>query len=164
MSVSFASTNTYLSATPCKKGHTGLRYKGNSGCVICARIRAKEWAAQNRGAVAKNSKKYADKNRATVNARIKNWKEANQDKVRTQTATRRALKKQAQPMWVNSSDLLRIYGQAKRLSDMIGIVYHVDHIVPLQSESVCGLHVPWNLQIIPAWQNLQKQNKHSNDQ
>lgn len=163
MSANSASTNAYLSVAPCRKGHVGLRYKGNGGCVICARIRAQEWAAQNREAVAKNSKKYADKNRAAVNARIKTWKEKNQDKVRMQTATRRASKKQAQPSWVNSSDLLKIYGQSKRLSDMIGIVYHVDHIVPLQGENVCGLHVPWNLQIIPAWQNLQKQNKHSND-
>jgi hypothetical protein len=127
------------------------------------RTRVKAWAATNRTSVARNSKAYADQNRKEVNARIKDWKERNKDKVRMQTASRRAKRKCAQPRWVRKSDLLAIYTQAQRVSDMVGYEYHVDHIVPLQGKEVCGLHVPWNLQIIPAWQNLQKQNKHYDD-
>lgn len=70
---------------------------------------------------------------------------------------------QATPSWVTKDmldELKSIYKFSQTLSQSSGIQYHVDHIVPLKGKLVCGLHVPWNLQIIPAEDNLAKGNKH----
>jgi hypothetical protein len=66
------------------------------------------------------------------------------------------------PAWVDKEAILAIYREARRLSKS-SMKYHVDHIVPINAKGVCGLHVPWNLQIITAGQNLAKNNKLDKD-
>ena len=72
-------------------------------------------------------------------------------------------KRSATPEWLTNNQLAEIeniYWMAQDLKLVSGQEYHVDHIVPLQGEEICGLHVPWNLQILPADMNLSKSNKH----
>lgn len=78
-------------------------------------------------------------------------------------AKRRAMKLQATPRWLTDYDWEMIkwtYECAKIAEKHYGNSYHVDHIVPLQGKNVCGLHVPWNLQVISAKQNLTKGNRY----
>jgi hypothetical protein len=76
---------------------------------------------------------------------------------------RRAKKLQATPLWLTKQHLAEIeeyYTLAKELAWLSEEPLHVDHIVPLQGKNVCGLHVPWNLQILPASDNRSKGNAH----
>lgn len=85
------------------------------------------------------------------------------DEVRAQRrsagAASRAAKIRATPAWVNRQDVEPIYEQAIIQTRETGIQHHVDHIVPLRGRNVCGLHVSWNLQVIPATENFSKSNR-----
>jgi len=77
-------------------------------------------------------------------------------------AKRRAIKMQRTPSWLTIDDhwiIKQAYELAALRTKMLGFVWHVDHIVPLQGNFVSGLHVPWNLQVIPAVENIAKHNK-----
>ena len=60
------------------------------------------------------------------------------------------------PYWVSRAELKRIDAEAERLSSMTGIPHEVDHIVPISHPRVCGLTVPWNLQILTQHANGSK--------
>lgn len=64
----------------------------------------------------------------------------------------------AWPDWCASHPGFKtIYSEAKRRRSM-GQDVHIDHIIPICSDLVCGLHVPWNLQVLSAGENLSKSN------
>lgn len=63
------------------------------------------------------------------------------------------------PKWADKKAIVAIYKQCATLNKKHGQrAFHVDHIVPLRGENVSGLHVPSNLQIVPAQANLTKRN------
>lgn len=62
------------------------------------------------------------------------------------------------PNWANLDKIEEIYSKSKELEKRLGIKFHVDHIVPIKSKLVCGLHVENNLQLLVPEENLAKLN------
>lgn len=87
------------------------------------------------------------------------WKKRNPAKVSAESMLRIARKRHATPPWVNRRLLMEVYHLAKHKSAETGVPHQVDHIVPLRHPLVSGLHVPWNLAVIPAIENVRKGNK-----
>jgi hypothetical protein len=125
------------------------------------------------------SRNYHHKNKETILARNKAWRETNREKLLEQyklnrvrkAAQNKAWRDNNYPKWAairNSNAALRrdkIVNQ--KIAHLFALQtrdfyrdcppgYHVDHIVPIQGKAVSGLHVPWNLQYLPAVENLSK--------
>lgn len=79
----------------------------------------------------------------------------NKDRHIARVMARRGHQGKATPKWLTKEQLQEISDLYKNRPPG----YHVDHIVPLQGDAVCGLHVPWNLQYLPATENLKKGNR-----
>ena len=117
--------------------------------------RAAAYHAANRERL--NAKKR-NKCRIKENARIAAWRKENAAYSRKKAADRKAAKLERTPSWANDKLIAAHYKEAKRLEELTGIKFHVDHIIPLQGELVSGLHVETNLQLLPAHENLGKSN------
>jgi 5-methylcytosine-specific restriction endonuclease McrA len=176
------SAKYYYTGLPCKHGHVALR-KTKGSCVECLKI---EWQKGNETR-AEYFKTYNDKqdvkdrknewylaNREQVIAQAKTrpyeltkeykrtWKERNLIWVRADTKARRRKHRQATPPWLSTkqkAEIRQLYQIAITMTKTTGEQYVVDHIVPLRSNEVCGLHVPWNLRVITQEENLKKSNK-----
>lgn len=113
-------------------------------------------------------KNYQRNNKTRCNENKRRWARHNPDKLKARLALRRARKLQATPPWLSDEQkrvCQAIYKSATDLQRQEGVHYHVDHIQPLVGKAwysgeyvqvSCGLHVPWNLQAIPAHENLKK--------
>jgi len=155
-------------------------------CPECNRVRARAWNASNKERHRARSKKWVENNRERhlakvasdyasnrkeriaktiawqranpdkYNAKQRAWCKANLGKMNAKTAKRHAAKMQRTPKWLTNQH----YEQIKEIylsANALGLT--VDHIVPLQGANVSGLHVPWNLRLLPASINYAKGNK-----
>lgn len=127
--------------------------------------KTQNWRLNNPEKYKESCDKYYKDNKDRLLKLNKSWKIKHRSKATAIEAKRRATKIQATPNWLTKEEILEIeelYEIAQAFKLYTGQEYHIDHIVPLQGENVCGLHVPWNLQIITAEENLSKSNRFEN--
>ena len=86
------------------------------------------------------------------------YRKRNAAKVNADTVKRKVIKLSASPSWGNDFFIQEAYSLAQLRTKLFGFKWHVDHMVPLNSKLVCGLHAYTNLQVIPAIVNLTKRN------
>lgn len=162
-----------LSTVPCKYGHLGERYISNNQCVECNKLQArrrqlscpedikryqKKHYLNNLDKRKLNSSNWRKRNPKKVQAQLQNWRQNNRDKLRAIDSKHRAAVRLALPSWISLKEIQIIYAQADYISRLTKIPHQVDHIIPLQHPLVSGLHVPWNLQILSAFENQSKKN------
>jgi len=94
---------------------------------------------------------------------VKKYREANPVLTRECWHAWRTARMKAMPPWADRKAIRAIFKQAQAITIETGIAHEVDHIVPLQGKNVCGLHVHWNLQVIPAQENRRKSNIYAAD-
>lgn len=92
------------------------------------------------------------------------WYAANKELCNASSAARRAVARRATPAWANRFFIEEAYRLARLRTEITGIPWEVDHIVPLISDLVCGLHVEHNLRVIPRALNRSKGNRQWPDQ
>ena len=102
-----------------------------------------------------NRKPLSSKQRNEAIARSAAWRAANPEKYAELCYLRKRRMQQARPAWVDCRELRDIYLEARYFQ------MDVDHIVPLVNKNVCGLHVPWNLQLLYHAENKAKGNRHA---
>jgi len=158
-------------------------------CKLCKRadylLNAERERARRRASYAANLeanreaiRAYQNANREVLRASSRNWRKANPeaqhrassawakanpDKRAAAQNKRHTGQKQRTPAWLSAEQLKQIefyYTMAEAMKLATGVPHSVDHIVPLQGSNVSGLHVPWNLQVIPKSDNSKKGNRY----
>lgn len=174
-------TKYYFTGKPCKYGHIAPR-KTKGACIECLRdawkaglqTRAAYFAEYNRSEAGQEAKRrYYESNKDAVVARAlarpdsekqryrKKWAEQNTLYTYALTKARRRKHRMATPTWLTKkqkAEIRALYQIAIVMSRTTGEPYVVDHIYPLQSDVVCGLHVPWNLRVTTRAENARKSN------
>lgn len=132
--------------------------------------KSKQWREDNPDRVkaqyrynSEKSKKWSQNNPDKISKRNKRYRQNNPGKTNAHTAKRRAAKLKRTPPWADMKAIEAVYEEARALQESTGTPYHVDHIYPLQGETVSGLHVDYNLRAVPAKVNMSKGNRFGPD-
>lgn len=157
----------YFTGKPCKSGHISERFT-NGGCIECRRS-AKYLEARARynrkpetiEKTKQDMRTHRLLNNDTINERRRVLHAVNQKRdagrINAAVSKRRAAKLNATPKWLSETQLAEIQ-KFYEIAQWYDEPRQVDHIVPLLHPLVCGLHVPWNLQILTAEANMAKSN------
>lgn len=163
--------NKFFTGKPCSRGHITERYYPSGRCLACTVEDTRRWNKNNPSKVSARWKKYHSEKRDAICDRKREYERENIDAVRQRK--REYMKKNHHrfkrklnlitPKCLLAEDHAAIdamYEKARQLTAETGEAHEVDHMVPIKGANVCGLHVPWNLQVITRFVNRSKHNRY----
>jgi NACalpha-BTF3-like transcription factor len=127
-------------------------------CKFCHKKMKKEHYINNKEVYDLQRINYRKNNKEKVLRNQRKYREETRGTQRFYSSKRRKTVKEATPKWAELDKIQTVYEKAKWLEELTGLKYHVDHIIPLTNENVCGLHCWNNLQILEASINTKKHN------
>ena len=127
-------------------------------CKQCQRSKSSRYRKANANEVNSRRRAHYASTAEDQRARRRDWASNNSGTVLAANARRKQSQRQRTVSWAKDQLIAAYYKEAKRLEELTGIKFHVDHIIPLQGELVSGLHVETNLQLLPAHENIGKSN------
>jgi len=136
-------------------------------CRVCNSLQNKAWVISNPEKQSIRVRNWYSKNKELHLTRSKihgkTYRSRNRSKLNSRESKRRATKLQATPPWADTwlEKLLieELYLIARIRSYSTGLSYQVDHIIPLNSDTVQGFHCFINLQILESEKNQSKSNR-----
>lgn len=166
-----AGDSQYLGKACKKAGHVGVRFVSNKTCAACiaeaqrtpkrkAQLKIYRQQPKAREYQIQYQKQYATTDKYKEQKRA--YRENNAAKWTAKTRKYQSARLKRTPAWLTEDDLWMMeqaYDIAKERTRVFGFPWHVDHVIPLQGKLVSGLHVPHNMQVIPATDNCSKSNK-----
>jgi hypothetical protein len=169
-------STAYFTGEACRNGHLSPRNTKKAKCVACLNEAQARRRERNPGEDAQISARYRARNMEMVRAmdrkryqedpegRKKHIRAYNlrfPDRLALNRGYRNGSVLRATPKWLTEKHHQKIrdlYLTARRLTRESGMSFEVDHIEPINGRVSCGLHVPWNLQVITATSNRRKSN------
>jgi len=168
----------YFTGKACVKNHTAPRRAKTGECLTCRAEALVLWRQKHPERVKQHNQTQYENHADVLKARSRDnhWADVGRARAKLRAyqkqnlhifakagAKRKAAKINRTPAWLTEDDhwiIQQAYELAALRTKMFGFNWEVDHVLPLQGKMISGLHVPTNLQVIPATLNRQKNNRY----